>query len=102
MKNPFETIDLRLSLIEEVLLSIKNQSIPNLENMIEPSEPKIVDFKGLMKYRPQVGSESTIYKKVSQDVIPHSKRGKKLFFELGKIDKWLLGNEEDVTPKSNN
>ena len=53
---------------------------------------RIVDLKGLLKARPIVGSRSTIYKKTYSGLIPHSKRGKKLFFDLKKIDEWLLDN----------
>lgn len=56
-------------------------------------EQKVVDLNGLIKARPFLGSRSTIYKKVSSGLIPHSKNGKRLIFDLRKIDEWLLENE---------
>lgn len=35
----------------------------------------------------------TIYKKAAKRLIPHSKQGKKLFFEKSEIDAWLLENK---------
>lgn len=50
----------------------------------------VVDLNGLIKARPFIGSRSTLYKKVSKGLIPHSKQGKKLYFDLNEIDEWLL------------
>lgn len=52
----------------------------------------IVDLTGLLEARPILGSRSTLYKKVSKGLIPHSKQGKKLYFNLDEIDHWLLAN----------
>lgn len=35
----------------------------------------------------------TIYKKTALGIIPHSKCGKKLFFDKAEIDAWLLENK---------
>ena len=56
-------------------------------------EPKIVDLDRLLELRPIVGAKSTIYKKASAGTIPHSKRGKKLYFQLEEIDAWLLADK---------
>ena len=58
-----------------------------------PHEPEIVDLERLVELRPIVGAKSTIYKKVSANTIPHSKRGKKLYFKLSEIDAWLLAGK---------
>lgn len=34
----------------------------------------------------------TVYKKTASAEIPHSKRGKRLFFDKAVIDKWILEN----------
>jgi len=62
---------------------------------IEQDHPKerVVDMDGLIKARPFIGSRSTIYKKVSAGLIPHSKQGKRLIFDLNLIDDWLLSNK---------
>ncbi len=56
-------------------------------------EPEIVDLDRLLELRPIIGAKSTIYKKASAGTIPHSKQGKKLFFELAEIDSWLLADK---------
>jgi len=61
-------------------------------NAIQP-ERKVVDLNGLLEARPIIGSRSTIYKKVYRGLIPSSKRGKKLYFNLDEIDEWLLVNK---------
>lgn len=58
-----------------------------------PHEPEIVDLDRLLELRPIVGAKSTIYKRVSAGTIPHSKRGKKLFFKIAEIDEWLMSNK---------
>ena len=58
---------------------------------------QIVDIDGLCKARPELGKKSTIYKKTMKGLIPHSKSGKKLLFDLAKVDahtrKEYLSNE---------
>ena len=58
-----------------------------------PPTHNIVDLTGLLEARPMIGSRSTLYKKVSKGLIPHSKQGKKLYFNLEEIDRWLLANK---------
>jgi len=67
--------------------------------MVKQERPilRVVDLDGLLKERPIVGSKSTIYKKVMKGDIPHSKRGKRLYFDLDTIDDWLLSNRT-LTP----
>jgi excisionase family DNA binding protein len=38
-------------------------------------------------------SKSYLYKMTSQNLIPHSKRGKKLYFIKAQLDKWLVENK---------
>ncbi|MCB0704037.1 MAG: helix-turn-helix domain-containing protein [Saprospiraceae bacterium] len=78
-------------LIREALKDYFSSNPISIET--KDSEPKIVDLPGLIKARPIVGTMSTIYKKVASGQIPHSKRGKKLYFNLEEIDKWLLANK---------
>jgi len=59
----------------------------------EKPENKVVDLDGLLIARPFIGSRSTLYKKIAKGLIPHSKQGKKLFFDLQLIDQWLLENK---------
>ena len=92
IENPFEKIYLKLGELENLVLNVANNT-SRLLNVAEDSEPKIVDLDGLVKARPFIGSRSTIYKKVSAGLIPHSKRGKRLIFDLKVIDEWLLSNK---------
>jgi len=41
-------------------------------------------------------SRDTIYRKAGRGEIPHSKQGRKLYFEKSQIDAWLMGHQ--VTP----
>ena len=59
----------------------------------------IVDLDGLLEQRSFIGSKSTIYKYVHRGQIPCSKRGKKLYFDLREIDKWLLANRKETVTK---
>lgn len=47
------------------------------------------DYKGI--------SRSNLYKLTALGKIPHSRpHGKMIYFELRKMDRWLLPNEQDV------
>lgn len=37
-------------------------------------------------------SKDTVYRKASRGEIPHSKQGKKLYFDKAEIDAWLMAN----------
>jgi len=72
----------------------------NLHEKSDQEGIRVVDLSGLLKARPFIGSRSTIYKKAYQGLIPHSKRGKKLYFDLSEIDKWLLQNKVNTNSHS--
>jgi len=93
MDNYFQNLETRLTNIERLLLDLKHETLPNVVLQLDKPEKKIVDLAGLRKVRPEIGCISTIYKKTSKGEIPHSKNGKKLFFHLDDIDKWLLENK---------
>ena len=92
-----------------VLISIPETTIKNIVeqavkkaldnyNIVESKEENhVVDLDGLLIARPFIGSRSTLYKKISKGLIPHSKQGKKLFFDLQVIDQWLLENKVKTT-----
>ncbi|RBP30967.1 excisionase family DNA binding protein [Oceanihabitans sediminis] len=88
MENPFEKIDERLARIENLLENIYS-IIGSEKASIVPS--KIMDIGQLSNY---LGlSKSHIYKLTSTHTIPHSKRGKKLYFEKEAINGWILENK---------
>ncbi len=42
-------------------------------------------------------SKQTVYRKTASGEIPHSKRGKRLYFDKNEIDEWLMANK--VSPE---
>lgn len=47
-------------------------------------------------------SRQTIYKKTASAEIPHSKRGKRLFFDKAAIDLWILENRVGGSEQATN
>ncbi len=85
-----------ISIPETTIKNIVEQAVREAFASQAPStykEQSIVDLDGLLKARPFIGSKSTIYKKVSAAIIPHSKSGKRLIFDLNEIDEWLLAHK---------
>lgn len=81
MTNPFETIEARLSNIENLLLNLKH---PAPVPIAEPDEIDIHEVSRL------TGDKiSKIYKDTMNNDIPHSKRGKKLVFSRREVKQWL-------------
>ncbi len=88
MENPFENINERLNNIENLLENIYS-NIGTKESIIITS--KIMDIEQLSSY---LGlSKSHIYKLTSSHSIPHSKRGKRLYFDKEVINIWVLENK---------
>ena len=42
-------------------------------------------------------SKQTVYRKTGKGEVPHSRRGKRLYFEKSEVDAWLMANK--VTPQ---
>lgn len=57
---------------------------------------EILSVDGLAKYAGL--SRDTIYRKAGRGEIPHSKQGKRLYFERAEIDAWLMGRK--VAPQA--
>jgi excisionase family DNA binding protein len=66
-------------LLEEILAAIKQQSAKAVMTLTE-----VAEYTGY--------STSAIYKLTSARQMPHSKRGKNLFFSREKVDAWLLAD----------
>ena len=87
MENPFEIIYDKLERIE-TMLGNTFESIGKDEIKITS---KIMTIKQVSEY---LGlSKSHLYKLTSTHNIPHSKRGKRLYFDTEKINEWVLENE---------
>lgn len=85
MDNPFATIDKRLANIESLLLDIKHLPEPAPTARKTMSLTEFCEYTGL--------SRQTTYKLTSGQKVPHSKRGKRLYFDREKVDTWLLENQ---------
>lgn len=73
--------------IREVIIEAPQQN--------NPATLKPLSFKEGCQY--VALSESHVYKLTSQNLIPHSKRGKRIFFDASELDQWLLSNKVKTT-----
>jgi len=84
MNNPFEIIEERLSKIESLILSLKNES-NQIKEKVQPEQlltvQEAADFLNL--------SVPTVYSKVSRGELPVMKRGKKLHFSNTELMQYL-------------
>jgi hypothetical protein len=84
MDNPFESLEIRLSNIENILQDLKGQSQApkNQATLKTPvSIKRISDLTNL--------ATQTIYGLASSRKIPHFKQGKKLYFFEDEIIEWI-------------
>ena len=95
MVNPFDEIEARLSNLENLLLDLKHETLPQLlKELINPGK-RIVNIDGLMKAHPSIAtSKQTIYNWTSSGKIPHSKRNGRPYFDLDEIDQWLMSEKK--------
>lgn len=77
------------NIVEEAVL----KAISNNQNGPIVEEP--MTFKEAMIYLDY--SKSHGYKLTSGNAIPHSKRGKHLYFSKSELDQWLLSNKVKTT-----
>ena len=89
MGNPFETIDERLSKIEQVLLDINQKISENSGSGSSPDADRWFGIKELCEYLPDKPAISTIYSQVHLRTIPFHKGAKHLRFLKSEIDSWL-------------
>ena len=82
MNNPFDTIDARLSNIENLLLDLKNS---NNENQPESDQLLIIEEAGEFLHL----SVPTLYGYVNRNEIPFSKKGKRLYFSKQELTAWI-------------
>jgi excisionase family DNA binding protein len=88
MENPFDQIEQRLNVIEDLLNTMLNR----LEQIEKPSSEmvgNVDECSGWIKKSP-----STIYKYVSEKKIPYIKSGKKVLFDKDEILEWLKTGAE--------
>jgi excisionase family DNA binding protein len=82
MNNPFETIDARLSNIENLLLDLKHSN-----NEHQPESNQLLTIKQASELISL--SVPTIYGLVSRNEIPVSKKGKRLYFSKQDLTNWI-------------
>jgi excisionase family DNA binding protein len=100
MENPFQVIIERLGSIESLLQQIQsgkensNTEVHGIRKIMSLTE--FCEYAGL--------SRQTVYKLTSAQKVPHSKRGKRLYFDKEKVDTWLLehqvGQISDIAQKA--
>lgn len=86
MSNPFETIDSRLTSIESLLLDIKRQRADNTIGK-KTDEDEILTVRQASELLNL--AIPTIYALTSNRTLPHSKRGKKLYFNKSELIAWV-------------
>jgi excisionase family DNA binding protein len=84
--NPFDTIDSRLSNIENLLLDLKLKP----QDSKNHNEDVWFDLTELCNYLPDKPKKPTVYAWVSTNTIPCYKGKKKLRFLKSEIDAWLI------------
>ena len=89
MENPFEIINERLDKIEKLLQTIyATEDSKNVGVII----PEIMNVKEVATYLSL--TPSAIYKLTSTKEIPHSKRGKRLYFYKEEINTWVFEHKQ--------
>ena len=84
MNNPFETIEARLSNIENLLLDLKHSS---QEGNVQTETDELLTVEGAAKLL--ILSVPTVYGLVSKNEIPVSKKGKRLYFSKQELTDWI-------------
>ncbi len=91
ISNPFQIFDERLTRIEHLLLDLKSTD--------PKAEFSISEIGGINLACELTGlAKPTVYSLVSERKIPHSKRGKKLYFSRRELIKWIeSGRRKTIT-----
>lgn len=79
----------------QLLKEVVREVIVNSPQKDHVREQKPLTFKEGCKHVKL--SESHVYKLTSTNQIPHSKQGKRIFFDALELDQWLLSNRVKTT-----
>jgi excisionase family DNA binding protein len=96
MNNPFETIDARLSNIENLLLDLKHP-LKAQSNLPEPDLLLTIKQAAVLLSL----SVSTLYLYVQRAEIPVSKRGKRLYFSQQELTDWVKAGRKKTLAEIN-
>jgi len=104
MENPFEILLTKLNHIEDMLNDLKRASENSLLTSQSKSSPDILNVNQIADYLSV--SKATIYKYTADRIIPHFKRGKRLYFKKSDVEAWVTAhrvssNEEIAQDASN-
>ena len=91
MSNPFEAIDARLRNIECLLLDLKHAN--NNTEHLPPSDELLTIKQAAELLKLAV---PTVYGMVSRREIPHSKRGKRLYFSSQELKDWIKAGRKQT------
>ncbi|MBX3164195.1 MAG: helix-turn-helix domain-containing protein [Bacteroidetes bacterium] len=97
MSNPFETIDARLSNIENLLLDIKHNPVKS-EQPQQHTE-QLLTIQQAAKFLSL--TVPTMYGKVSKNELPFMKRGKRLYFSRDEIMQYLKDGRKKTLAEIN-
>ena len=81
-KEEFQTL-----IIDAVSVCLKELSS---QQQSEPGKT-VMDIDAFCQYTGL--SKQTVYRKTRSGEVPHSKRGKRLYFEKSEVDEWLMANK---------
>lgn len=87
MGNPFELIFDQLNRIESILIHLKSQN--NTPEVDAPKRENFDDNSILLAVRITGLKKKTIYNLVNRRVIPHAKKGKRLYFDERELKDWI-------------
>ena len=84
MRNPFESLEVRLSNIESLILDLKHQAKETSTTLPKEQFLNVQETANFLKL-----SVPTIYSKVSKGELPVFKRSKRLYFTLSELTDYL-------------
>lgn len=102
MENPFEIIITKLNHLEKILNEILIE-----KNQHKATEDKYSDLLTVSQTAEYLSlSKATIYKFTADRIIPHFKRGKRVYFKRSDLENWVTAhrvssNEEIAQDASN-
>jgi len=92
MNNPFDLIDVRLSNIEALLLDLKHapqEQHADSDLLTITQAGEVINL-----------TVPTIYSLVSKKLIPHNKKGKRLYFLRSELTEWIKSGRKKTIAES--
>ena len=93
MSNPFETIDARLSNIENLLLDLKHT--PKEIQLNEPEQPAFIGFDKACEFLDV--APRTLKGYIAAGTIPNMKKEGKIYFDREELVQWLRSGKRKTT-----